>query len=99
MKDKKPYYVFARCFSGVFFGRLVARRGSEIDLVEARHIYRWKSGGLPRLALSVEDLAILGCGEGTQISGECEVTVLETKVLATCTPEAVRRTKGLPCKG
>jgi hypothetical protein len=36
-------YVIVRTYSaGVHFGRLVARRGKEVDLADARRIWFWK---------------------------------------------------------
>ncbi len=100
MATKKA--VLVRAYSGVFFGYLVERRGGgescEVDLERARHIHRWQSNGLPRKALNVEDLAILGAGDGTTIGGPVTQTILDVKVIVDATPEAVARFEALPCK-
>ena len=94
--------VVVRAYSGVFFGYLVERRGGpetcEIDLINARHIHRWQSTGLSRKVLNVEDLAILGAGEGTTISGPVSQTILDVKNIVDATPEAVAQFERLPCK-
>ena len=94
--------VVVRAYSGVFFGYLVERRGGpseyEVDLVRARHIHRWQSGGLPRKALNVEDLAILGAGDGTTISGPVTQTIAGVRVIVDASPESVARFEALPCK-
>lgn len=90
--------VMIRCYAGVFYGRLLARRGREVDLVGARHIYQWTSTGLSRKALTVEDLAILGAGSDTRISGAADVTVFAVTVIARCTDEAIRVIEALPCR-
>jgi hypothetical protein len=94
--------VVVRAYSGVFFGYLVERRGGpeccEVDLERARHIHRWRSDGLPRKALNIEDLAILGAGDGTTIGGPVTQTILDVRNIVYATPEAVARFEALPCK-
>jgi len=94
---KKLRAVLVRCYSGVFFGYLAARRGSEIDLVKARHVWSWTSQGLPRKALTVDDLAIIGAGTGTRISGAVDQTLLDVKQIVEMSSDAVRVFEGLPC--
>ncbi len=94
--------VVVRAYSGVFFGYLVEKRGGpecwEVFLENARHIHRWQSAGLPRKALNVEDLAILGAGEGTTIGGPVTQEIADVKVIVYATPEAAARFEALPCK-
>lgn len=94
--------VIVRAYSGVFFGYLAARRGGpvayEVDLERARHIWNWTSKGLPRKALTVEDLAILGAGEGTKISGAVTQTIADVKLIVEASDEAVKRFESLPCQ-
>lgn len=101
-KNDGPKAIMVRAYSGVFFGYLVARRGGpeafEVDLEGARHIHRWKSDGLSRKALNVEDLALLGAGDGTTISGPVTMTIADVKCIVDATPEAVARFAGLPCR-
>lgn len=102
MAKSKHKAVMVRAYSGVFFGYLVEKRGGpetfEVDLEGARHIHRWQSNGLPRKALNVEDLALLGAGDGTTIGGPVNQTLADVKNIIECTPEAVARFEALPCK-
>jgi hypothetical protein len=91
-------YVVVRADSGVFVGEIVARRDREVDLVNYRHIHYWYSKGLSRKVLNVEDLSILGAGEGTTISGEAIAgTIVDVREIITCTPEAEKVFRTLPC--
>lgn len=94
--------VVVRAYSGVFFGYLVEKRGGpecwEVLLEGARHIHRWQSNGLSRAVLNVEDLAILGAGNGTTIGGPVTQEIADVKVIVFATPEAVERFESLPCK-
>lgn len=94
LKVSKP--VVVRAYSGVFFGYLVARSATEVRLERCRHIWQWTSNGLPRKVLTVEDLATIGAGTGTRISGvTASVTVADWKVVADATPEAVAKIEAL----
>lgn len=94
MKLKKM--VMVRAYSGVFYGALVARRGTEVDLDDARHVWSWDSAGLPRKALTVDDLAILGAGSGSKLSGRTSQTLLDVKQIVECSDDAVKRFEALP---
>jgi hypothetical protein len=89
--------VMVRCYSGVFFGYLKARRGSEVD-IRARHVWSWTSAGLARKALTVDDLALLGAGTGSKLSAFAEQTLLDVKQIVKCSAEAVRCFEALPCQ-
>jgi hypothetical protein len=99
--SKKLQAVVIRSYSGVFFGYLKAKRGGgehfDVDLVSARHIWNWQSAGLPRKALTVEDLAILGAGDGTKISGAVNLSIADVKVIVEAHDDAVARFEALPC--
>jgi len=85
MATKKMQAVFVRAYSGVFFGYLKAKRsvasGIEVDMVRSRHVWQWTSEGLPRKALTVEDLAILGVGSTSRLSGEVTQTIADVKTI------------------
>ena len=88
--------VIVRAYSGVFFGYLVARSATEVRLERCRHIWQWTSNGLPRKALTVEDVASVGAGTGTRISGvTATVTIADWKVIADASAEAVQRIEAL----
>ena len=97
--------VIVRADSGVFFGTLVARRQTpalpESDLTHSRHIYTWTSNGLQRLALNAADLAILGAGKDTKITGVVEglSTIVGTRAIYEATADAIRAIEALPCRG
>jgi hypothetical protein len=96
---EKPRHVIVRAYSGVFWGWLVARRGSEVDLRNARHIHGWNSEGLPRKAVTVEDIADIGVGSTSRLSGTCAmVTVFDVKLIADCTTQSSARIEAVPCK-
>lgn len=88
--------VMIRCHSGVFFAYLVDRRGSEVDVIGSRHVHYWDSSGLPRKAVTVDDLAILGPGSGSRISGRVSQTLLQVAQVVDCLPEAVKKFESYP---
>jgi hypothetical protein len=95
---ERQRHVVVRAYSGVFFGLLVARRGTEVDLVDLRHIYAWTSKGLPRKAVTVEDVATIGVGSDSRVSGVCSAaTVFDVKVIADATAEARKAIEAVPC--
>lgn len=83
--------VMVRAYSGVFFGYLSDRRQGEVDLTGSRHVWSWDSTGLPRKAVTVDDLALLGPGSGSRLSGRVDQTLLEVKQIVECSDEAVKR--------
>jgi hypothetical protein len=63
MKKKALPYVVVRTYSaGVHVGELLARRGQEVDLVNARRIWSWKG------ANSLNEIANRGVGAGSKVS-------------------------------
>ncbi len=97
-KVSASHYVMIRCYSGVFFGSLIARRGSEVDLSEARHVYSWDSAGLSRKAMTVDDLADLGPGTGSKISASTTQTLLDVKQIVDCSAAAAAAFKAFQCR-
>ena len=88
-------HVIIRAYSGVFFGRLLARRvsaaGTEADMADVRQIWQWTSAGLAKPALTCDDIAIRGVGTGSKVSDPAPVaTISDIKASWLCTPEAVR---------
>ena len=88
-------HVIIRAYSGVFFGRLLARRvsaaGAEADMADVRQLWQWTSAGLAKPALTCGDLAIRGVGTGSKVSDPAPVaTISDIKAFWLCTPEAVR---------
>ena len=95
-KAKQGKAVMVRGHSGVFFGYLAARRGTEMDLQGSRHVHYWDSAGLPRKAVTVDDLALVGPGSGSRISGRVTQTLLQVAQIVDCKPEAVTRFEAHP---
>lgn len=91
MAKKEKRAVMVRCYSGVFFGYLSDRREGEVDLVRSRHVWSWDSTGLARKAVTVDDLALLGPGSGSRVSGRVDQTLLEVKQIVACSEAAVER--------
>jgi hypothetical protein len=91
MTENKKKAVLVRCYSGVFFGYLSDRRASEVDLTGSRHLWSWDSKGLARPAVTVDDLALLGPGSGSRLSGKVDQTLLDVKQIVECSETAVRR--------
>ena len=102
MNESKMVPVVIRAYSGVFYGYLKSRSGGpetfSVELERARHVWNWQSMGLPRKALTVEDLALIGAGAGTKISGEvASMSIADVKIIVTATKEAADRFEALPC--
>ena len=94
--------VIVRAYSGVFVGELVSQSGGpisyEVEMVNVRHVWSWSTKDLERRCGTVEDLAILGAGAGTRISGPApRVLIADVKVIADLTPLAAKRFDELPC--
>lgn len=96
---ERERHVVVRAYSGVFFGLLIARRGDEVDLTGVRHIHSWTSNGLSRKAVTVEDVAEIGVGSGSNLSGVASAaTVFEARVIVDCSEAARKAIEAIPCK-
>jgi hypothetical protein len=83
--------VVVRTFSaGAFYGYLVARRGQEVDLVEARRIWSWEG------AASLSQVAVDGVGPNSRIAVPVTLTVTEAIEIIDATPKAQACIEGLP---
>lgn len=78
--------------SGVFFGTLAAKEGSEVTLKNCRRIWYWKG------ASSLSQLAL----EGAKKPEECKFTVtvpemviLDAIEIIPCSPEAILNIEGV----
>ena len=79
--------------SGVFFGVMEDRSGSEVTLRKARKLWYWSG------AAAVEQIAV----DGVRNPDECKFTVTVDSIVITdaiqiipCTEEAVRCIQGVP---
>lgn len=73
--------------SGVFFGELVRREGSEVELKDCRRLWYWNG------AASISQLA----ASGTTAPSDCKFTMYVSQIeicdvieVILCTPEAIR---------
>ena len=102
MAGENAAAVMVRAYSGVFFGYLVAKRevgeSMVVELERSRHVWNWQSNGLPRKALTIDDLAVVGAGDGTKISATVAgvQTLADVKQILPCSAEAVKRFEDLP---
>lgn len=78
--------------SGVFYGTLVAKEGTEVKLVNCRRLWHWKG------AASISQLAV----DGTTSPDACKFTVSVSEIIITdvveiipCTVEAVKSIEGV----
>ena len=72
----ETYYIVRAYEAGLFFGQIAARRGNEVDLVNARKLWYWSG------ACGPEQLA----AEGVKNPQACKFTVIvpEMTVLNVC---------------
>ena len=86
----KPKYVVVRTYSaGVHVGELVARRGQEVDLANARRIWSWRG------ANTLNEVALRGVGQGSRVSEVApEVTLTQAIEVLTCTEAAEAQLRG-----
>ena len=94
MKNQLNKQVIVRADrAGVFFGTLVAKKGNEVQLKDARKIYYWSG------ANAVEQLA----KEGVKNPQDCrftvvveEITIMNTIQILTCTEKAIENINAVP---
>ncbi len=79
--------------SGVFFGELVERNGSEVKLTNCRRLWYWDG------AASISQLAV----NGTTNPSECKFTVMVPEIeildaieIIPCSNESVKSIKSVP---
>ena len=77
--------VLVRTYSaGVHVGTLGARSGDEVELTNARRIWRWKGGN------TLHEIALHGPGRGSQVSETVPEIILNGWIeIIPCTPEAI----------
>lgn len=88
----EQYYIIRSDRAGVFFAKIEERRGSEVDLSDARRIWYWDG------AASISQLAI----DGVSRPDKCKFTVSVPKMtvlgvieIIPCTETATRCIKGV----
>lgn len=86
------YYIVRCDRSGVFFGQITKREGSEVTLTNCQQLWRWDG------ACSVSQIAL----EGVKKPNDCKFTVVVDELLVldaieilTCTDAAVQNIKSV----
>jgi len=88
--NSKHPHVIIRAYSGVFFGRLVARKGGSAELADARQIWSWNSVGLAQPVNTCGDIALRGVGAGSKVSSPVPRSIVaDVKATFFCLPESV----------
>lgn len=93
MTKKQPYVIVRTYSAGVFAGNLVKRKGKEVELKNARRIWKWSG------AASLSQLAV----DGTSDPANCKFPVAVKKIelteaieILSCTKAAEKSIKGVP---
>ena len=81
--------VIVRAYSGVFFGYLVSKKGPSITLRAARQVWSWDSTGMAEKVMTCGDIARLGVGSGSKLSGPADVILEQVGAVFFCTTTAV----------
>jgi hypothetical protein len=86
MATKKPFVVVRTYSAGVHVGSLVSRKGREVELSDARRVWRWRG------ANTLHELALHGAAEEwTRISEPVASIVLTEAIeVIVASPEAAR---------
>lgn len=87
------YYLVRSVDAGVFFGHLKSRNGDEVEMTEARCLWRW-SGANDLNQLSAEGITKpLECRFTVSVE---EITLLGVCEIIACTDKAVESIQGVP---
>lgn len=77
--------------AGVFYAEIKERRGSEIDLTDARRIYYWQG------AATCSQIAVDGIAQGSKVTCSVpEMTVFGVIEVIPCSEKAVASINGVP---
>ena len=81
VKRTLPYVVVRTYSAGVHCGRLVSRKGQEVELVDARRIWSWKG------ANTLHEVATSGVASGSRVSVVAPSVLLTQAIeIIVCTP-------------
>lgn len=84
-KSKMPFVVVRTYSAGVHFGEMADRRAKEVDLVNARRIWRWFG------ANTLNEVATKGVANTSKVSEPVPaITLTEAIEIITCSPEGER---------
>ena len=93
VETEKDYVMVRTQNAGVFAGRLVLKEGSEVELLDARRIWKWAG------AASLSELAVRGTSnpEGCMFPVEVpKITLLQVIEIIPMTPAARKSIKEVP---
>ena len=92
IRQDKSFYIVRGEKSGVFFGEIAERTGSEVTMKNVRRLWQWRG------AASISQLA----KSGTTMPHNCKFTVVVDEVIILdaieidkCTKEAVKSIQGV----
>lgn len=97
-KDAARKYVLVRTSgAGVHVGELVARKGDEVTLADARRIWRWDTTADAVKARTLSDVSRIGAGSQGKVSPPVgEIVILGVHEIITCTAEGERALREAP---
>ena len=82
--------VIVRAYSGVFYGVLVKKTGASVELRGARQVWSWDSGGMAEKVMTCGDIARIGLGSGSKMSGPADAIIEQVGAVFFATPAAVK---------
>ena len=89
----KDYYIVRTSNAGVFAGEIVSRNGQEVEMKNARRLWRWDG------AASLSQLAMEGVSKPENCKFPCKVskvTLLEVIEIIPCTLAAIKSIEKVP---
>ena len=90
-RDGMPYVIIRTYSAGVFAGYLSARNGKEVELVQARRLWKWDG------AASLSQMAIDGVSKPGNCKFPCavDITLTEGIEVIPCTEKARKSIEGV----
>ncbi len=87
------YYIVRGQSSGVFFGKIVKREGQEVQMADARRLWRW-NGATECCQLAAEGVKTY---DGNKVTMPVsEVTILDAIEIHSCSDMAAASLSGVP---
>lgn len=90
---KRKYVIVRTQSAGVFFGELVARKGKEVVLKNARRLWYWAG------AASLSQMAMTGTTKPSECKFPCpvdQVELMEAIEILSTTPAAIKSIQDVP---
>jgi hypothetical protein len=84
-KSKAQRVIVRTQSAGVHYGTLAARRGTELDLADAKRVWSWQGRN------TLHEISKRGVGSGSRVSEAVDsITLLNVIEIIPCADEAVR---------